>query len=462
MSVRPKPIRVSLSGDKPLVFTDADPGDLPELTEEQDRKIRKLGEVLEKYRDAAERLLNSKYSHLKDLAPKFLVEPGNILLLACPEGVVIRFEGHTEDRKIGYGWSSESLSDLVADLSQGLIQCYESRPITTRVGTTGTKITLYTVDADGSRGQDFLSIRIGFDVVLERPDHIAPPPHKPFCIASVRNALEVNLAGELIAEGENVGEGQGFVVRSKIRLPVGWECIEIYPFLDIDAWIPDFAPMWAENDILAAVVARQIRDTQFQSLDPDAESRKRYADLLREFKALLDSEPEREEILQVFLKKHPYLLCPTQIRNWPKLAIGAHETDFVFRDANSDYLLVELERSTHPLFKKNGHARAELNEAISQITDWIRYIEDHLSTVQTELGLTDISTNPQSLVVIGRSHSLSAANRRKLTTLSNVQPKLRILTYDDVYDEAKAVIENLLGPIWDPGGETQIYYRKQV
>ena len=29
---------------------------------------------------------------------------------------------------------------------------------------------------------------------------------------------------------------------------------------------------------------------------------------------------------------------------------------------------------------------------------------------------------------------------------------------DDVYENAKAVFENLLGPIWDTGGDTQIYY----
>jgi hypothetical protein len=32
------------------------------------------------------------------------------------------------------------------------------------------------------------------------------------------------------------------------------------------------------------------------------------------------------------------------------------------------------------------------------------------------------------------------------------------MTYDDVYDTAKAVIENLLGPISEVGGNTRIYY----
>jgi hypothetical protein len=37
-------------------------------------------------------------------------------------------------------------------------------------------------------------------------------------------------------------------------------------------------------------------------------------------------------------------------------------------------------------------------------------------------------------------------------------PKLRIATYDDVYDSAKAMFENLLGPFWDAGGATTVVY----
>ena len=261
-----------------------------------------------------------------------------------------------------------------------------------------------------------------------------------------------------MSEGEQFGEGQHFLARSKLRLPVGWECIEIYPFMDLDAWKPEYAAAWAENDILAAVATGQIRESHYQSLDPNAQARKRYAALLSEFKNLLDSKPEREEVLQVFLQDHPFLLCPTHTKMWPKLPLGAKETDFVFRDATSEYLLVELERSTHPLFRQDGHAREELNVAIGQITDWKRYLEDNLRTVQHELGLVGISANPRSLVVIGRSHTLTAENRGKLSAINHLQSQLRVMTYDEVYDNAKAVIENLLGLIWDSVGETQIYY----
>ena len=90
--------------------------------------------------------------------------------------------------------------------------------------------------------------------------------------------------------------------------------------------------------------------------------------------------------------------------------------------------------------------------------DWKRYLEDNLQTVQRELGLAGITPNPNGLVVIGRSKHLTPVTRRKLQTMMNESPKLRVMTYDDVYENAKAVLENILGPMWDVGGSTRIFY----
>jgi len=105
----------------------------------------------------------------------------------------------------------------------------------------------------------------------------------------------------------------------------------------------------------------------------------------------------REEELQVFLADHPQLLCTAYTRVWPKLALGSYNADFVFHEAAGDYLLVELERSTLRLFRSDGHQTAELTHAHGQVCNWKRYIEDNLSTVQRELGLTGLSSNPRSL-----------------------------------------------------------------
>ena len=172
---------------------------------------------------------------------------------------------------------------------------------------------------------------------------------------------------------------------------------------------------------------------------------------------LLDSKPQKEEILQEFLKQHPELLCPAKINIWPKLDIGPYETDFVFQEASGDYLLVELEKSIDPLFIRSGDRSNKLKHAQDQITNWKRYITDNLSTVRQELKLTNISSNPRSLLIIGRSEGLSAENRQHLQILENDSPKNKIMTYDDLYENTKAIIENLFGPLWAGAGNTQIY-----
>jgi hypothetical protein len=241
-------------------------------------------------------------------------------------------------------------------------------------------------------------------------------------------------------------------------MPVGWECFEVYPDLNLANWKPETATLRAEKDILAAVVARQLHEDHYRTLDPKADARRELGALLQRYKDLLDSEPEREEILQRFLDENPVLLCPTHVKKWPKLPLGQRKTDFVFREGSGEYILVELEPSTHKLFLKDGHPSKELNHARGQIVDWKRYLEDNLSTVQREYGLLGISTSPQSLIVIGRSRSLTENNRRFLVTLGNESPKLRILTYDDIYDDARAVVENLFGPLHAAVGNTEIYY----
>jgi hypothetical protein len=354
-------------------------------------------------------------------------------------------------------WTEDDLTKLAPSLSQHVVYCHTSKPFTSRVPAEAPSLRLFTTRQQGGEGREIASFRLGFDIVLEQPDRLPQPPLKPFCGLSVQNSFEFGLVGEF-REAHPGHTAQTFVVRSGFRLPVGWDCLEVYPFLTPDHWKPEYAAVWAGNDILLTAVRRQLRETRFHALDPNAVPRAKFAALLREFKTLLDSRPDREETLQQYLRDNPILICPANIGFWPKLDLGARNTDFVFREAVGDYLLVELERSTHRLFNRDGQTSAQLNHACGQIVDWKRYLEDNLRSVQAEKGLLGISVNPKSLVVIGRSDLLTDENRRKLTTLENQHSKLKIMTYDDVYETTKALAENLFGPIWETGPNTEVYY----
>lgn len=451
--------QIKLEGSEPMSFVESDDVAAADWTPEQEAMSRVVSDTIRLYLRTAESLASGKYVHLENKIPEYMAHPGNTLIALCSDGIVIRYErkGH-EERKLAVLVMENGVADAAAVLSQRLVHV-RSPELTSSIDENfGVEFKLIAHSPSQETSHDLLTTRIWFEVTNAAPQQPAQPSAKPYCLLSVRNQLDFEVHGELIPEGDAKAPGQPFIARSTMRLNAGWECIEVFPGLDLAAWRSDLAPLWAENDILGAALVAQTLDVQLSALDLRASARRHYAALLAEFKALLDSNPEREQMLQAFLQKNPALLCPTHVRMWPKLMLGATITDFVFREANQEYLLVELERSTLSLFRQDGHATAELTHAHGQIVDWKRYLEDNLQTVQRELGLVGITPNPSGLLVIGRSQSLLPANRRKLQTMMNESPKLRIMTYDDVYGNAKAVFENLLGPMWDTGGSTQIFY----
>jgi hypothetical protein len=448
-------VRATFSGDERMDLSEFTEDSIAGLDEDQINFLETVGATVTAYIRAAQELLAGPYAHVRDSAPVYLSDPGNVLITCCSDGISIRFESRANDNRVIAAFSTESLFEVVPKLSQYLIYCHKERLASTPGLTEGLMLTLFSESPEGLK-QDMASVAIAFHALIEPPKSPHIPPNKPFCPISVRNEVEMLLhlrpVEPIKAPDELV------VVRKLVRLPVGWDCIEVYPSSTVEQWRPEYASSWAERDILAAVLARQLNEARYRSLDPNALARQKFGMLLKEFKDLLDSNPEREETLQEFLAEHPTLLCPAHDRIWPKLPLGARKTDFVIRDAIGDYLLVELERSTYRLFLKDGHPSKELNHAKGQVIDWKRYLEDNLSTAQRELDLTGISINPKSLIVMGRSRLLTDENRRKLISIENDSPRLKIMTYDDLYDNAKAVIENLLGPVWVVGGDTQIYY----
>ena len=449
---------ISFDGNNPMELTEVEGGESTDTTQIPE-EILQISETIKAYLKAAERLLTEKYSHLQNIVPNHLLNPGNVLIAYCCDGVVIRFEEKRETRRTFVAKTDESFSNFAYVCSQYLICCHRNQNSPNDFKSAGIELGLFISDSPTSITAPIATIKINFDVSYERPQHPPVAPQKPFCLLSVLNSFEFNIEGELLnTEKIDKDNGQKFLSRTKMKLPVGWDCIEVYPDIDMNCWKPEFATIWAESDILASALTFHMQENSFHQLDPKAEARRQYSKILDEFRALLDSNPDREQTLQTFLQAHPALLCPAYTKMWPKLDLGSKETDFVFCDANNEYLLVELERSTLKLFKKDGHLTAEVNHALGQVTDWKRYLEDNLATVQRELKLTNISANPHALIVIGRSNTLTEENRRKLTSTHNQHPKTRILTYDDVYNNAKTVIENLLGPIWEAGGNTQIYY----
>lgn len=441
---------------KPLEFRDAT--DFAENSDEERQGVGRVGAAMAAYRKAAKQLLAGKYACYADVVPGHLRGGCDVCVLQCSDGILVRYDRASSDQPVmRVGTMEASLSEMAPKLSEFMIRIGEIPP-NLSPEQLGPKLLLklqnvagHTVDLGGLHPIVLVHLRL--------PDEIPKPPARPFRLVALPKDFVFEFGGVILPpnSGEQSGSSthQNFLAVAQLPLPVGWEGIEIYPLLGDEYWDPAYAAMWAEFDILAIAAERNLREKKLTDLDPASETRRRYGNLLAELERLLQGP---EEPLHQFLREHPELLCPTCVQHWSKVPFGGTKSDFVFREPPNDYELVEIEAPNRQLFRQDGQQHSDLTHAINQTTDWVRYIEDNKRTVEQELGLQGISTNPRRRVVIGRSSSLTDENRRKVTTLQNDHPKLCIQTYDDVLASCRANLERILGPLTLTGGDFKVYF----
>ena len=454
-SNRIRKARFEVAPNRPLALSE-DIDAEAEMSPEVQAKLDRVGRTLDAYRSAVKNMLEGKYEALRAFAPTFLTDACCSMAFLLPDGIIVRHDlKKTPDQKgfVGIIEGDGNLAWWAPRLSGAFVHCpdepagYDPHDLVTTV-------TFLVAPADRSGPERTLFSQRLYAIANRSAHHSrqSQPVQRPTPLVGLRNEFDVQVVAQLVSEQSE--PGREFIVRRRIKLPLGWEAFEVFPPYDANVWDPSLPPHWAESDLLAAVVQRNLTDAHFRAIDPNAQARKEAAQVLAGFEALLTGP---EEPLHQYVKAHPEFLLPTKVRSWSKLALGSRETDFVLKDASGDYLLVELEQPGHLLFGKKGKPRAALEDAIDQVLDWKRYLAENVRTVQQELGLAGISTNPRALVVIGRSSALTEQDRRKLIAMENDRPKLKIMTYDDLLANAKATYENILGPIWDPGPGAEVY-----
>lgn len=445
--------KLIVQAGKPLQFVAAEEDD-----SEVDETASRIGDTLTAYTRAGAELLTGRYLYLADSAPRHLRKRGDITVLNCKDGVIVRYDPPGEEkgrvRTAGMESTLAEMAPIISDRYLHLDKAPEEI-----LPTECPQLNFALKDASGATRQSMTMavVLIARSIV---PDGFVQsrPPARPIPLVSVQDEIDLQLQGH--SEDANpapraVVENQRFVAHSRMRLPVAWLAIEIYPPLSADYWQPAATPVWAELDILAAAARRNLQLSELNALDSRVDARDFYEKLLDEFKGLLEGP---EEPVHQFLKSHPLLISPTCDRYWSKLPFGDRISDFVFREPYNEYELVELEAPIRAMFRSDGQQRQELTHAINQILDWLQYIEDNKEKVENELGLTGMSTSPRSLIVIGRSDTLNSGDRRKLVTIQNQIPRLRIITYDDLLDGARATIERILGPLGLRGQNARIYF----
>jgi hypothetical protein len=119
----------------------------------------------------------------------------------------------------------------------------------------------------------------------------------------------------------------------------------------------------------------------------------------------------------------------------------AHRVDLAIQYDQADHTvaLVELERASHSIFRKNGRLRDPVDHAVQQVEDWLRWWREHPSEVPEPF---DASLPVTGYVVVGRSSDLSEEDRRRLAHL-NEGRRVKVITYDDLLERLERLIASI-------------------
>ena len=234
-----------------------------------------------------------------------------------------------------------------------------------------------------------------------------------------------------------------------LTLPSGRK-IRQYEWLFADfLWSPDLqdiaridAKKSAEEDVNILRLAREANlspeKSPFQAV---SEHMVEVCDRLEE---LINNPETTEPQVQAFLEEpaHQFLIAPAHKNIFPRKPIGGkYVTDFVVELADGDYELIEIESPNKAIYQQAGEEpTAHFTHAITQVEDWLRFVDDNRDTTRREYGLPGIY-RPRGRVIAGRDSHLGEAARRRFDFKRNQYSRLKLLTYDIFLSEARAYAE---------------------
>lgn len=160
------------------------------------------------------------------------------------------------------------------------------------------------------------------------------------------------------------------------------------------------------------------------------------------FENLLNDGTKEEE-LQVFLRDNSFILHPSA-ECIPKKKLGEDfVTDFVLAATTTQgpiYVLVEIERASHPVLTKDMTFSGPVNHALKQTREWDVWLEKNKAYIQNKLPGFE---TPTYLVIIGRGHLMSDDEKAYLRSYNRDWKNTSLLTYDDLLLRFRDTITNL-------------------
>ena len=162
----------------------------------------------------------------------------------------------------------------------------------------------------------------------------------------------------------------------------------------------------------------------------------------RAFKELIDNAAPEERV-QDFLEKHPVFFSrftPHRLIPKPKI-LTKFVADFAILNQRKELLLVEIEKPGIRLLTKERRITADLQHAVTQVTDWIQEVNDHRAAVldSLKIELREVAI-VRGVVVAGRSPVEDEEGRALRRAFSG---SVDFFTYDDLLRDTAALIRQI-------------------
>jgi hypothetical protein len=155
--------------------------------------------------------------------------------------------------------------------------------------------------------------------------------------------------------------------------------------------------------------------------------------IVTDFTQLLD-KVRLEQPVQEFIEKHPILLSRFHAKRLfvKPTILGRFTADFALVDSQNQLWLIELEKPSLKLFKRDGHPAQELMHAYGQVTDWLLQYSKYSGAILDALGLKgEEVVTVRGAVIAGRSRNVThEVLQRHLS--SPPYPNIEFITCDDL------------------------------
>ncbi len=251
------------------------------------------------------------------------------------------------------------------------------------------------------------------------------------------NPILESLFARLYENGFEMGDGDGGKRRMVLRKSIGGSPLGDVE-LSLDVTLPKFV-----QPVLA--ISNQTRVDRFRQLFwHTASFLEAFVRGIEALESALSEDDLTEHKLQRVLEKHPELFGLSYQRVEPQFAFAEKfVADFAFFTGQGSTVFVEIESARRKLFTKKGDQTADLTHAIGQVTSWHQWIAQNALYAREKIPNVEA---PYSLIVIGREEALTERDRQTLLWINSVnRHQYRIITYDDLLAEAKALFSKLTG-----------------